>query len=145
MATRLEDGRAINRDYGHTFELLMPNVEGACIHCSVRLGMLSEVKGWDGKDQYRVWLYPDGSWSKFGARSRSAPGSTSIPPCTHEHVPDEARSEAARLRFGKGITEVKPKVVRTPIAPRREAPVTAKVPKKAAVIFYTLPGDDDDE
>lgn len=143
MAIRLEDGRAINRDYGHTFELLMPNVEGACIHCGVRLGMLSEVAGWDGKDQYRVWLYPNGSWSKFGARSRSAPGSTSIPACTHTHVPDEARSEAARIRFSKGVTEVKPKVVRTPITPQRVAPTTPKVPRKVANRFDAIRDDDD--
>jgi hypothetical protein len=41
MASKTETGEKVNNEYGHQFKMLMPNVEGACIHCGVRIAMYS--------------------------------------------------------------------------------------------------------
>lgn len=108
MAAKSETGQAVSNAYGHSFSLVMPNVEGACIHCGVRIAMYSETIGWDGMDQYRVWLFADGSFRKFGTRAgkRKDGGinerESGIPECTVKRDIDPARSEQARLRFGRG-------------------------------------------
>ena len=60
-----------HREYGHEFQMIRSNVEGACIHCGVRIAMYSDVNGWPGDDQFRIWLHPDGTWSRFGAKMRA--------------------------------------------------------------------------
>ena len=35
-----------HREYGHEFQMIRSNVEGACIHCGVRIAMYSDVNGW---------------------------------------------------------------------------------------------------
>ena len=108
MASKTETGEKVNNEYGHQFKMLMPNVEGACIHCGVRIAMYSETIGWDGSDNFRVWLFADGTWRKFGTRSGKRKDGTvneresGFPACTVKRVVDPARSEAARLRFGRG-------------------------------------------
>jgi len=57
MASKTETGEKVNNEYGHQFKMLMPNVEGACIHCGVRIAMYSETIGWDGSDNFRVPLF----------------------------------------------------------------------------------------
>lgn len=108
MAAKSETGQRVSNAYGHSFALLMPNVEGACIHCGVRIGMYSETVGWDGMDQFRCWIFPDGSWRKFGTKNRPRKDGTmdarevGIPQCTVTREVDPKKAEQARLRFGRG-------------------------------------------
>lgn len=108
MASKTETGEKVNNEYGHQFKMLMPNVEGACIHCGVRIAMYSETIGWDGSDNFRVWLFADGTWRKFGTRSGKRKDGTineresGIPKCTVTRVVDPARSEQARIQFARG-------------------------------------------
>jgi hypothetical protein len=110
MAAKTETGERVNNDYGHSFALVMPNVEGACVHCGVRIGMYSETAGWDGMDQFRCWIFPDGSWRKFGTKNRAdkngvkSDREVGVPKCTVTREVDPKKAEQARLRFGRGKT-----------------------------------------